>query len=68
MLFRRKTFEDGHSQSSFINFLCKTSGKYLAFEPRTGTGEAHYAEKCENRKIRHKNEIEKVNLKNALAE
>jgi hypothetical protein len=52
MLFRRKNFEDGHCTSpglfaapylelpelSLISYVCKTNGKYLAFEPRTGTG------------------------------
>jgi hypothetical protein len=34
--------EDGHCPSTYsgalINFLRKTNGKYIAFEPRTGTG------------------------------
>jgi hypothetical protein len=71
MLFWRKFFEDGHYPSpglfaaapylelqevTLISYV-KTNRKYLAFELRTAGQGKLTTLRCENRKIRHENEI-----------
>jgi hypothetical protein len=76
-MFWRKNFADGNCPSpglfaaSFLEFpelsLMSISEKYLAFEPWAGTKSQIFSQgklttlRCENRKIRHENEIYEAN-------